>query len=163
MVDARIALDASRLLIDRAATRTDPATGLPDPELAAIAKIHAAEMAIQVTSQALQIHGAAGYSRNLRLERLFRDAGCSPSAAAQPRPCATCAPHTCSARPNRSPAGNAASRTRQLPAPPTCPAMLVAVITIVRQLLTNRDRDSAGQARRAAVISSPSWGVSHVA
>lgn len=74
MVDARIALDASRLLIRRAATRTDPVTGLPDPELAAIAKIHAAEMAIQVTSQALQVHGAAGYSRSLRLERLFRDA-----------------------------------------------------------------------------------------
>jgi alkylation response protein AidB-like acyl-CoA dehydrogenase len=34
----------------------------------------AAEMAQQVTSQALQIHGAAGYGRALPLERMMRDA-----------------------------------------------------------------------------------------
>jgi 3-sulfinopropanoyl-CoA desulfinase len=75
MVDLRIALDASRLLIHRAAeSAACSENGLPDPELAALAKIHAAENAIRVTSQALQVHGASGYSRNLRLERLYRDA-----------------------------------------------------------------------------------------
>jgi 3-sulfinopropanoyl-CoA desulfinase len=75
LVDARLALDASRLLIHRAAesARTSE-SGLPDPELAALAKLHAAENAITVTSIALQVHGALGYSRNIRLERLFRDA-----------------------------------------------------------------------------------------
>lgn len=75
LVDMRIALDASRLLIHRAAeSAARSQSGLPDPELAALAKIHAAESAIRVTSQALQVHGASGYSRNLRIERLYRDA-----------------------------------------------------------------------------------------
>jgi alkylation response protein AidB-like acyl-CoA dehydrogenase len=74
-VDSRLALDASRLLIHRAAlSARSTANGLPDPELAALAKLHAAENAIQVTSTALQVHGALGYSRSIRLERLFRDA-----------------------------------------------------------------------------------------
>jgi alkylation response protein AidB-like acyl-CoA dehydrogenase len=75
LVDCRLALDASRLLIHRAASSASRSrTGLPDPELAALAKLHAAENAIQVTSTALQMHGALGYSRNVRVERLFRDA-----------------------------------------------------------------------------------------
>ncbi|HET8616826.1 MAG TPA: acyl-CoA dehydrogenase family protein [Actinomycetales bacterium] len=75
LVDARVALDASRLLIHRAAaSAATTENGLPDPELAALAKLHAAENAIQVTSTALQVHGALGYSRNIRMERLFRDA-----------------------------------------------------------------------------------------
>ena len=41
---------------------------------AAQAKILAAETANQVTSQALQLHGSMGYSRNLSLERRMRDA-----------------------------------------------------------------------------------------
>ena len=41
---------------------------------AAKAKTFAAEMAQEVTSQALQIHGAAGYGRALPLERMVRDA-----------------------------------------------------------------------------------------
>jgi 3-sulfinopropanoyl-CoA desulfinase len=75
LVDCRLALDASRLLLHRAAASASTSgTGLPDPELAALAKLHAAENAIQVTSTCLQVHGALGYSRNIRLERLFRDA-----------------------------------------------------------------------------------------
>lgn len=74
LVDAQIALDASRLLIHRAANSAlTSSNGLPDPKLAALAKIHTAENAINVTSQALQVHGASGYSRNIRLERLYRD------------------------------------------------------------------------------------------
>ena len=75
IVDMRLALDASRLLIHRAAaSAADAESGLPDPELAALAKLHAAENAITVTSTALQLHGALGYSRNIRVERLYRDA-----------------------------------------------------------------------------------------
>lgn len=75
IVDMRLALDASRLLIHRAAASAANAeSGLPDPELAALAKLHAAENAITVTSTALQMHGALGYSRNIRVERLYRDA-----------------------------------------------------------------------------------------
>ena len=41
---------------------------------AAQAKILASETAIKVTNDALQLHGAAGYSRNLPVERMLRDA-----------------------------------------------------------------------------------------
>ena len=74
LADARIQLDASRLLLHRAAVQLDPKTGFPDVTLAAIAKTFAAETAIKVTNDALQIFGAAGYSRDLPLERLARDA-----------------------------------------------------------------------------------------
>ena len=74
LTDARIQLDAARLLLHRAATELDPETGYPDKELAAIAKISASEAAIKVTNDALQIFGARGYSRDFPLERMVRDA-----------------------------------------------------------------------------------------
>jgi alkylation response protein AidB-like acyl-CoA dehydrogenase len=67
-----VALDAARLLIHRAAARAR--AGFPHPLEAAKAKTFAAEMAQQVTSQSLQIFGAAGYARSLPLERMVRDA-----------------------------------------------------------------------------------------
>jgi alkylation response protein AidB-like acyl-CoA dehydrogenase len=48
--------------------------GFPDMLEAAQAKIFSSEMAIKVTNDALQIFGSAGYSRNLPLERMARDA-----------------------------------------------------------------------------------------
>ena len=48
----------------------DMATGIA----AAQAKIFTSEMAIKVTNNALQLFGAAGYSRNRPLERMVRDA-----------------------------------------------------------------------------------------
>jgi butyryl-CoA dehydrogenase len=40
----------------------------------AMAKLHASDVAMRVTVEALQIHGANGYSRDLPLERFVRDA-----------------------------------------------------------------------------------------
>jgi hypothetical protein len=57
-----------------AASAQTTGTGFPDPLLAAEAKVIASETAIKVTNDALQIHGAMGYSRNLPLERMARDA-----------------------------------------------------------------------------------------
>ncbi|MGF1477420.1 MAG: 3-sulfinopropanoyl-CoA desulfinase [Geminicoccaceae bacterium] len=71
LADMRTALDAARLMVHAAAASADP---FPDPRLAAQAKILAAETAIKVTNDALQLHGAAGYSRNNPLERMVRDA-----------------------------------------------------------------------------------------
>ncbi len=73
VADMATALDASRLLIHRAA-RSVGANGFPDPRLAAEAKIFAAETAIKVTNDALQLAGSAGYSRNRPFERRVRDA-----------------------------------------------------------------------------------------
>lgn len=72
LADMAIKLDAARLLIHRAACSS--VDGFPEPLAAAKAKTFAAEMAQEVTNQALQIHGAAGYGRGLPLERMVRDA-----------------------------------------------------------------------------------------
>jgi hypothetical protein len=72
LADMAIRIDAARLLIHRAAARAG--RGFPDALEAAKAKTFAAEIAQEVTSQALQIHGAAGYGRSLPLERMVRDA-----------------------------------------------------------------------------------------
>jgi len=72
LADMAVKLDAARLLIHRAAARAG--RGLPDALEAAKAKTLAAETAQQVASEALQIHGAAGYARSLPLERMVRDA-----------------------------------------------------------------------------------------
>ncbi len=74
LADMKIQLDAARLMVWRAAnSAATTESGFPDPLLAAQAKVIASEMAIKVTNDALQIHGAMGYSRNLPLERMARD------------------------------------------------------------------------------------------
>ncbi|MBW8054827.1 MAG: acyl-CoA dehydrogenase [Nitrospira sp.] len=72
LVDMSTQLNAARLLIYKAAAGA--ANGFPDITEAAQAKVFASEMAIKVTNDALQIFGASGYSRNLPLERMVRDA-----------------------------------------------------------------------------------------
>ena len=71
MADMAIRLNAARLGIRRGGRLADP---FPDPLLAAGAKVFAAELAIQVTNDALQMFGARGYSRRCPMERMVRDA-----------------------------------------------------------------------------------------
>ncbi|MBI4587661.1 MAG: acyl-CoA dehydrogenase family protein [Candidatus Rokubacteria bacterium] len=71
LADMVIKLEAARLLIHRAAVNAGD--GLPDKFEAAVAKTFAAETAVEVTSQALQVFGGNGYSRELPLERMLRD------------------------------------------------------------------------------------------
>ena len=72
LADMSIQLAAARALIHGAAA--GEASPFPDPLEAAQAKIFASEMAMSVTNDALQVFGAAGYSRNRPLERMARDA-----------------------------------------------------------------------------------------
>jgi alkylation response protein AidB-like acyl-CoA dehydrogenase len=72
LADMHIQLECSRLLVYRAAL--GGSDGYPDKVEAATAKVYAAEAAIRVTNQALQIFGAAGYSCDLPIERMVRDA-----------------------------------------------------------------------------------------
>ncbi len=71
LVDMNTLLEASRALVHKAAAGGD---GFPDVSEAARAKIFTSESAIKVTNDALQVFGAAGYSRNRPLERMVRDA-----------------------------------------------------------------------------------------
>jgi alkylation response protein AidB-like acyl-CoA dehydrogenase len=78
LADMSIQLAAARALIHQAAARVED--GFPGKHEAAQAKIFAADTAVRVTNDALQIHGAMGYSRNLALERKVRDARMFPIA-----------------------------------------------------------------------------------
>src|SRR5690606_3489498 len=81
MIQARIAdmkcrLDAALLLTLRAAFAKDEAArgGGRFSTEAAVAKLTASEAAMFITHAALQIHGGMGYSKEMPLERYFRDA-----------------------------------------------------------------------------------------
>ena len=74
LVDMDSRIEAARALIYKAAASAEHNnSGFPDIKLAAQAKIVASENAIQVTNDALQVYGAAGYSRRNPLERMVRD------------------------------------------------------------------------------------------
>jgi hypothetical protein len=73
LADMSIEVEAARALIHRAARSAGPA-GFPDRLAAAQAKIFAADMAIRVTNNALQVWGAEGYSKDNPMERYLRDA-----------------------------------------------------------------------------------------
>lgn len=73
LADMATRLDAARLLVYAAACRQDSGHGKVD-KLASMCKLFASEMANAVAGQAVQIHGAYGYSREYPVERFFRDA-----------------------------------------------------------------------------------------
>ncbi len=72
LADMSIQLEAARAMIWRAVASAHD--GFPDVLQAAQAKVFAADMAIKVTNDALQLFGAAGYSQSRPLERMVRDA-----------------------------------------------------------------------------------------
>ncbi len=71
LADMSVKLRAARLMVQDTARGSDP---FPDMVASAQTKIFTSEMAIEVTNQALQLHGANGYGRDLPLERMSRDA-----------------------------------------------------------------------------------------
>jgi len=76
LADMKIKVEASRLLTYQAAlakTKALANAGRYSLE-SSMAKIHASEAAMWVTTQAIQVHGGMGYSKDLPLERYFRDA-----------------------------------------------------------------------------------------
>ncbi len=75
LADMSVQITGAQAVVYKAAASANwDGNEFPDLLLAAQGKILAADMAIKVTSDALQIYGAMGYSRNLPLERMYRDA-----------------------------------------------------------------------------------------
>lgn len=77
LADMQCRTEASRLLTYKAALAKDRAKKDKSVNYAmdsAMAKLYASETAMWVTTEAIQIHGGMGYSRELPLERYFRDA-----------------------------------------------------------------------------------------
>ena len=72
IADAGTQLEAARLLTYRAAALKD--TGERFGKEAAMAKLYAAECAVNVTGSACQIHGGGGYMKDRPIERFYRDA-----------------------------------------------------------------------------------------
>ncbi|MBT8089450.1 MAG: acyl-CoA dehydrogenase family protein [Gammaproteobacteria bacterium] len=76
IADMKMRIEASQLLVLKAAWSKQQAkkSGSRNTLNSSIAKLYASETAMFVTHQALQIHGGMGYSKELPLERYFRDA-----------------------------------------------------------------------------------------
>lgn len=70
--DMKMRLEAAWLLTLQAAARRG--AGEPFTDIASMAKLYASEMAAFVADTALQIHGGYGFTREMPLERLVRDA-----------------------------------------------------------------------------------------
>ncbi len=76
LADMKTRIEAARLLITNAALAKERSKhdGSRYTLEASLAKLFASEMAMWVTEKAVQIHGGMGYSKELPLERYFRDA-----------------------------------------------------------------------------------------
>ncbi|HOK63518.1 MAG TPA: acyl-CoA dehydrogenase [Soehngenia sp.] len=72
IADLQTKIDAARLLVYRAAYLKD--TNQSYTSEAAMAKLFAAEVAMETTTKAVQLHGGYGYTRDYPVERMFRDA-----------------------------------------------------------------------------------------
>lgn len=72
VADMHCNIEAARLLVYRAAIAED--SGKPFSTEAAIAKLTAANTAMDTTTKCVQLHGGYGYSREYPLERMMRDA-----------------------------------------------------------------------------------------
>ena len=72
LADLETKIQASRLLVRKAAFKKDKKQ--PYSADAAMAKLFAAETAMEMTTKAVQFHGGYGYTREYPVERMMRDA-----------------------------------------------------------------------------------------
>jgi len=72
MADMETKVQAARLLVRAAAYKKDEK--LPYSVDAAMCKLFASEVAMEVTTKAVQFHGGYGYTREYSVERMMRDA-----------------------------------------------------------------------------------------
>jgi len=72
LADMATQIEAARLMVYNAAYRAS--AGLSYSQASAMAKLMASETAMKVATQAVQILGGYGYSREFPVERMMRDA-----------------------------------------------------------------------------------------
>lgn len=72
LADMNTKTEAARMLVRKAAFKKDQK--VPYSVDAAMAKLYAAETAMEVTNKAVQLHGGYGYTREYPVERMMRDA-----------------------------------------------------------------------------------------
>ncbi len=71
LADMKMNIEAAKLLTMRAAKMKDD--GLPNIREAAMAKLFASEIAEKAASEAVQIHGGYGFTKDYPVEKYFRD------------------------------------------------------------------------------------------
>lgn len=75
MADMALAVETARTMVYRAASTIDNEPDSPDiPRISSMAKWYASDVAMKVTTDAVQIFGGYGYSREYPVERMMRDA-----------------------------------------------------------------------------------------
>ncbi len=72
LADMAMEIEAARHLLYKAASLIDD--GAPDPMISAMSNCFATDVAMKVTTDAIQVLGGAGYMRDNPVERMFRDA-----------------------------------------------------------------------------------------
>jgi alkylation response protein AidB-like acyl-CoA dehydrogenase len=72
LADMATKVEAARLLVLKSAWLKDQ--GLPFDKESAMAKLYASEVAMEATTEAVQIHGGYGFVKEYHVERLMRDA-----------------------------------------------------------------------------------------
>lgn len=72
LADMATELEGARLLVEQAAKLYD--NGTPNTKLSSMAKLKATDVAMSVTTDAVQVHGGVGYTSEYPVERLMRDA-----------------------------------------------------------------------------------------
>ncbi|MEM6319725.1 MAG: acyl-CoA dehydrogenase family protein [Bacteroidota bacterium] len=72
LADMQTKIEAARMLVYRSAWLKDQ--GMDYATAAAMAKLYASEVAMEVTVEAVQVHGGYGFVKEYHVERLMRDA-----------------------------------------------------------------------------------------
>ncbi|MFQ3336902.1 MAG: alkylation response protein AidB-like acyl-CoA dehydrogenase, partial [Flavobacteriales bacterium] len=72
LADMATEIEAARLLVYKAAWMKDQ--GMDYTEASAMAKLYASKVAMEVTVEAVQVHGGYGFVKEYHVERLMRDA-----------------------------------------------------------------------------------------
>ncbi len=72
IADMAVKIEASRLLVHKSAWLLD--NHMPNTQLASYAKAFAADSCMQITTDAVQIYGGYGYSKEYPVEKIMRDA-----------------------------------------------------------------------------------------
>lgn len=72
LVDMATEIEASELLLHKAAA--DKISGKNITKIGAMAKMYASEVCVKVSSEAIQIHGGYGFTKDFPVEKFYRDA-----------------------------------------------------------------------------------------
>ncbi|PLX92672.1 MAG: acyl-CoA dehydrogenase [Desulfuromonas sp.] len=72
LADMATEIEAARLLVYQAAYKAS--AGIPYSKDSAMAKLYASDVAMKVTTEAIQVFGGYGYTREFPVERMMRDA-----------------------------------------------------------------------------------------